>query len=162
MTKKERSELGRLLSSLRKNTKNAGRKKRLRRCEECGAELGAREMRAHKCTVSSITRTSAAPELPPLIAPGEYLATEFLEPLALSADALASALRVPAAHIQGIVERRCAITADTALRLAQYFGTTPEFWIQLQGTYELDQAKRDRLAQIQAEVPRHIAAEEGR
>ncbi len=83
-----------------------------------------------------------------------YLAEEFLEPLGLSINALALALRVPAIRIQAIVKGGRAITADTALRLAQCFGTTPEFWINLQGNYELDKAKREKLEQIQAEVMR--------
>jgi antitoxin HigA-1 len=94
----------------------------------------------------------------PLITPGEYLAEEFLEPLGLSVNALAIALRVPATRIQAIAKGERAITADTALRLAHYFGTTPEFWINSQGIYELDKAKREKLAQIKAEVlPRSVA-----
>ena len=53
MTKAQKSEIGRLLNSLRKNTKNAGRKKLLRPCPACGIELGAREMRAHKCEAAA-------------------------------------------------------------------------------------------------------------
>jgi addiction module HigA family antidote len=90
--------------------------------------------------------------LPPLITPGEYLAEEFLEPLGLSANALALALRVPATRIQAILHGRRAITPDTALRLGRYFGTTPEFWINLQSIYELDKAKREKLPEIVAQV----------
>jgi addiction module HigA family antidote len=104
------------------------------------------------------TTKKARPELLPLITPGEYLAEEFLGPLGLSVNALALALRVPATRMQAIVNSQRAITADTALRLAQYFGTTPEFWINLQGIYELDKAKREKLEQIQMEVQRRPAA----
>jgi antitoxin HigA-1 len=94
----------------------------------------------------------------PLITPGEFLSEEFLEPLGLSANALALALRVPANRIQAIVNGQRAITADTALRLSQYFGTTPEFWINLQSIYELDKARREKMEQIRAEVPRRAPA----
>ena len=94
----------------------------------------------------------------PLITPGEYLAEEFLEPLGLSANALALALRVPATRIQAIVKGERGITAETALRLAQYFGTTPEFWMNLQANYELDKVRREKLEQIEIEVQRRPAA----
>lgn len=107
---------------------------------------------------SSTTTRKAQPELLPLITPGEYLAEEFLEPLGLSANALALALRVPATRIQAIVKGERGITAETALRLAQYFVTTPEFWMNLQAAYELDKARREKLQQIQIEVHRRPAA----
>ena len=90
--------------------------------------------------------------------PGEIIAEEFLEPLNLLVNALALALRGPATRMQAIVKGQRAITADTASRLAQYFGTTPEFWINLQATYELDKVKREKLEQIQTEVKRRPAA----
>ncbi len=68
------------------------------------------------------------------IHPGEILREEFLMQLGLSAHALAQALRVPATRISDLVNERRAVTADTALRLARYFGTTPEFWLNLQRT----------------------------
>lgn len=107
---------------------------------------------------SSITTKKTKPELLPLITPGEYLSSEFMEPLGLSGNALAIALRVPATRIQGILSGGRGITADTALRLARYFGTTPEFWMNLQSIYELDKLKREKLKQIQAEVQRRPAA----
>jgi addiction module HigA family antidote len=94
----------------------------------------------------------------PLITPGEFLAEEFLEPLGLSANALALALRVPATRIQAIVNGERAITADTALRLGRYFGTTAEFWVNLQSIYELDKAKREKLTEIMAQVQRRSPA----
>lgn len=73
--------------------------------------------------------------LPP-IHPGEQLREEFLRPLALSACRLAKGLGVPVTRIQAILAERRGITGDTALRLARYFGTTPEFWLNLQRDYE--------------------------
>ncbi|NWG30636.1 MAG: HigA family addiction module antidote protein [Rhodocyclaceae bacterium] len=85
------------------------------------------------------------------IHPGEILREEFLLPLHLSANALAIALGVPAPRINDIVRERRGITADTALRLARYFGTSAEFWMGLQADYDLRIAERtanDALARI--------------
>lgn len=76
------------------------------------------------------------------IHPGEVLKTEFLHEFDLSAYALAKALSVPANRITGIVNGERAITADSALRLARYFGTTAEFWLNLQVRYDLQVASR--------------------
>ena len=112
---------------------------------------------------STITRKTAAQrDLLPLITPGEILHEEFLQPFGLSANALAIELRVPANRIQAIVKGQRAITADTALRLAQYFGNSPEFWLNLQKNYELDSAKREKLTEIQAFVPRRQPTKEDR
>lgn len=75
--------------------------------------------------------------------PGEVLREEFMAPLGLSAHALAMALRVPATRIAEIVraDRPRAVTADTALRLARYFGTTPEFWLNLQTAHDLSKTE---------------------
>ncbi len=69
--------------------------------------------------------------------PGEILREDLMKPLGLSSNALASALRVPVTRINDIAHGRRAITVDTALRLARYFGTTPEFWLGLQAQYDL-------------------------
>lgn len=74
-------------------------------------------------------------KLPP-IPPGETLREDFLVPLHLSVNRLALELRVPVARMNDIVRGRRAITADTALRLARYFGTSPQFWKNLQGNYD--------------------------
>ena len=74
----------------------------------------------------------------------------------LSINRLARDLRVPVTRIAAIVHERRSVTPDTALRLAQYFGTTPEFWMHLQSAYDLDIARRN-LPQIKADV-RPIAA----
>jgi len=95
--------------------------------------------------------------LPP-IHPGEILREEFLIPLAITANALALALKVPASRINEIVLERRAITPDTALRLARYFGTTADFWLNLQTAYDLRMAKQQRLPAIEREVfPREAA-----
>ena len=96
----------------------------------------------------------------PLVTPGEILQEDFLEPFGLSANALALELHVPANRIQDIVRGRRTITADTALRLSQYFGNSAEFWLNLQQNYELDQAKREKLGEIQAQVPRRPPGKE--
>jgi antitoxin HigA-1 len=111
-----------------------------------------------KSLTTTRKRPKSSPDLLPLITPGEFLVEEFLEPLGLSANALALALHVPANRIQAIVNGQRGITADTALRLGQYFGTSAEFWVNLQAIYELDKAKRETLEQIRAEVPRRSAA----
>jgi addiction module HigA family antidote len=76
-------------------------------------------------------------EVPP-IHPGEILREEFLVPLGLSANALAIAIGVPATRVNEIVNERRGITGDTALRLGRYFHMTAEFWMSLQGDYDLE------------------------
>ena len=75
--------------------------------------------------------------LPP-IHPGEILQTEFLEPLGLSQNRLAREIGVPPRRINEIVHGKRAITADTALRLSKFFGTTAQLWLNLQSHYELE------------------------
>jgi addiction module HigA family antidote len=86
------------------------------------------------------------------IHPGEVLREEFLGPLGLSAHALAQALRVPATRINDVVNERRGITADTALRLARYFGTTAEFWLNLQSAFDLRTAEGVLKSQIERDV----------
>lgn len=81
--------------------------------------------------------------LPP-VHPGEVLLEEFLEPLGLTQYRLAKDLSVPARRINEIVHGNRSVSADTALRLARYFGTSDRFWLNLQAAYELD-IERDRL-----------------
>ncbi|MGA2131119.1 MAG: HigA family addiction module antitoxin [Bryobacteraceae bacterium] len=78
----------------------------------------------------------------PPIHPGETLREDFLKPLGLSVNRLATELFVPATRINDIVRARRSITADTALRLARYFGTTPQFWMNLQSNYDLEACRR--------------------
>ena len=84
--------------------------------------------------------------------PGEFLREDFLVPLGLSANALALALRVPVTRISEILRERRGITADTALRLARYFGTTPDFWMKMQMAYDLALASREVTARIEVEI----------
>ena len=86
------------------------------------------------------------------IHPGEVLREEFLDPLGMSAHALAQALRVPAPRVNDLVRERRSVTPDTALRLARYFGTTPQFWLNLQASYDLKIALRDAGKRIEREV----------
>ena len=90
-------------------------------------------------------------KLPP-VHPGEVLRHEFLEPLGLTAHALALALRVPANRITTILAGQRAVTAETALRLARHFGVSAGFWLNLQKAYELEVAERAAGARIRAEV----------
>jgi addiction module HigA family antidote len=84
--------------------------------------------------------------------PGQFLLREFMEPHELTANALANALHVPANRITAIVKGQRGITADSALRLARYFGTTADFWLNLQKDYELRQARRTAQRKIDAVV----------
>jgi addiction module HigA family antidote len=86
------------------------------------------------------------------IHPGEILREEFMVPLGLSAHALAMALRVPAPRINDIARERRAVTADTALRLARYFGTSAEFWLGLQSDYDMKIALAENGARINQDV----------
>ena len=85
------------------------------------------------------------------IHPGEILREEYLKPLNLSATALAKALRVSVPTVNDIVRERRAITADMAVRLARFFRTSEQFWLNLQGAYELNLAKR-RLSRTLKEI----------
>jgi addiction module HigA family antidote len=75
------------------------------------------------------------------IHPGEVLLEEFLKPMNLSQNQLALAIRVPARRINEIIHGKRRVTADTALRLARYFGVSPRFWLGLQMDYDLDVAE---------------------
>jgi antitoxin HigA-1 len=74
--------------------------------------------------------------------PGQILRADFLRPMGISVYELAKAIRVQRSRLNDIVLGRRGISSDTALRLARYFGTTPEFWIHLQSQHDLDVAKR--------------------
>ncbi len=92
--------------------------------------------------------------------PGEVLREEFMTPLGLSANALALALRVPATRIGDILraEKPRAVSADTAIRLARYFGTTPEFWLNLQSAYDLSRTLAKHGPAIERDVRPRVAA----
>jgi addiction module HigA family antidote len=74
------------------------------------------------------------------IHPGEIIKEEYLEPLNMSANALAIALRIPTPRINDVIRQKRGISIDTALRLARYFNTTPQFWMNLQVSYDLKMA----------------------
>jgi addiction module HigA family antidote len=84
--------------------------------------------------------------------PGEVLLEDFLKPLGLSQYALAKAIGVPQIRISEIVNAKRAVTPDTALRLACYFGTSAEFWIGMQATYDLEVARDLSGAKIKAQI----------
>ena len=84
--------------------------------------------------------------------PGEILREEFMLPMGISANALAVALRVPATRIGEIAHERRSVSADTALRLARYFGTTPQFWVNLQAAHDLSRAEAESGGAIEEEV----------
>jgi antitoxin HigA-1 len=86
------------------------------------------------------------------ICPGEILRKEFMEPLGISQNKLARDIDVPVTRISDIVHGRRGISADSALRLAVYFGTTPEFWLNLQTRYDLKISRRDLLPAIEKNV----------
>jgi antitoxin HigA-1 len=86
------------------------------------------------------------------IHPGEILREEFMKPRDLSQNALARALNVPPRRINEIVLEKRGITADTALRLARYFGTSAEMWTGLQADYDLRRVRYEKQSQIERDV----------
>jgi addiction module HigA family antidote len=109
---------------------------------------------------------AAEPDAAPLapVHPGDVLLHEFLEPMGLTPHMLSLHLRVPANRISAIIHGERSVSADTALRLARYFGTTAGFWLNLQKQFELELAGRKSGARILAEVaprltPLHSAAQ---
>lgn len=89
--------------------------------------------------------------------PGEVLREDYLEPLEMSANALAQALRVTSARINEIVREKRGITADTALRLARYFGGDAQSWLNLQAIYDLKRAEQESGEKINKEISPHAA-----
>jgi len=85
--------------------------------------------------------------------PGELLREEFLKPMKISAYELAKQLHVPAPRVNDIVLERRGITADTALRLARFFGMTEQFWLGLQDAYEVSRLKADRADELEQIKP---------
>jgi len=90
--------------------------------------------------------------------PGEILMEEFLKPMNLSPNQLATDIGVDARVIDEIVQGVCSVTADTALRLARYFGTSPQFWMGLQADYDLDVALDALGDRLDREVRRRVSA----
>ncbi|MEA2091661.1 MAG: HigA family addiction module antitoxin [Campylobacterota bacterium] len=86
------------------------------------------------------------------IHPGGILMEEFLEPLQLSQNAVALAIHVSVRRINEIVHKKQSVTADTALRLSLFFGTTPDFWLHLQTKYDLESEKDKSYSKLQDEI----------
>lgn len=98
-------------------------------------------------TVSKTTRSGRK------VHPGEILREEFLKPMKLSAYALAKAIHVPAPRVNDIVLEKRGVTADTAVRLARFFGTSEQFWLGLQANYEISTVKADQRREIERIKP---------
>jgi addiction module HigA family antidote len=98
-----------------------------------------------------LSEVTTGQKLPP-VHPGKFLRADFLKPMKLSVYALALAIKVPRSRLNDIVLARREIAADTAFRLARYFGTSPDFWINLQTRYDLDVAGRKLGRRIAREV----------
>lgn len=84
--------------------------------------------------------------------PGTMLKEDFLDDLGVRPGAFAAAIKVDRAAIKNIIDGKRAITAEMALRFGLFFGTTPEFWLNLQTDYDLRRAKRERLSQLSNEI----------
>jgi addiction module HigA family antidote len=97
------------------------------------------------------------PKLLPPIHPGETIREDVLVPLDMSVNQLAKALAVDASRLNEIVRGRRGITADTALRLGRFLGTSAEFWVGLQADYDLRMARREKLKRIEREVHPKVA-----
>ena len=116
--------------------------------EDDGMRISREDLDSGRIDLGDVTSDERVPP----VAPGEILRTEFLEPMGISVYALANAIKVTRSRINDIVLGRRAISADTALRLARYFGTTPEFWVNLQSAYDLATAKATLADRVNAEV----------
>ena len=95
-------------------------------------------------------------DIPP-VHPGEVLKADFLEPLGLSVNALSRAIRVPRTRLNDIVRGKRGITANTAMRLARYFGVSAHFWMNLQSHYELEIAQESLGDRLGREIRPHAA-----
>ena len=95
--------------------------------------------------------------LPP-VPPGEILLEEFMKPLGLSQSRLARDLDIPQSRLSAIIRGKRGLTADTSLRLAEYFGVTPRFWLNLQAEYDLRRMEQGGWPRIRARI-RPLAAQ---
>jgi addiction module HigA family antidote len=114
------------------------------------AAIRREDLEAGRVDLSDVVDPAARPLAP--VSPGEVLRAEFLEPLGLSAGAVARAIGVPRNRLGAIVNGSRAITADTALRLSIYFGTSAEFWLALQASYDLKRARREIGERLRREI----------
>jgi addiction module HigA family antidote len=99
-----------------------------------------------------MARKTRETRLLPPIPPGEILLEEFMRPLGISINALARDIHVPPNRVSEIVNAKRGITADTALRLSKYFGTTAELWLGLQANYDLRTAMRDVWPKVEPNI----------
>jgi len=113
-------------------------------------------IRSEDMADTNFSDVATGEQLPP-VSPGDILLHDFMEPMKLSANALAKALNVPTNRITGILKKNRGITADTAHRLALALNTTPEFWMNLQTQYELERTQRKASQQMMQEVHRLAA-----
>lgn len=97
-------------------------------------------------------KSSTTTKLLPPVTPGEILNDLFMKPSNLSANALAKSIGVSVSRILGILDKTRGITADTAMRLSLYFGTTPELWMNMQAGYDLELVKREKLETLKKTV----------
>lgn len=102
----------------------------------------------------NFTDTSDGTRLAP-VHPGEVLLHDFMEPLGVTQYRLAVTISVPPRRINEIVHCKRAITADTALRLGRFFGTTPDFWMSLQASFDTETA-REKISSVLASIPRLV------
>lgn len=99
----------------------------------------------------------------PPVRPGDVLREDFLVPLAMDASALAHRIGMPESDVRGVLSGDCAISGEVALRLARFFGTSPEFWMNLQSLYDLESARDALAGRVEAEIqplsarPHHAA-----
>jgi addiction module HigA family antidote len=98
-------------------------------------------------------------KLPP-IHPGEFLREDFLVPLKMSTEELGKACGVPRESLEALVQEKALLTGEIALRLARYFGNSPEFWMNVQARYEIEKAEDEFEAEIAQITPRSLAAAE--
>ena len=89
--------------------------------------------------------------------PGEILLEEFLNPMSLSVYALAKQINIPRSRANDIVRGKRTITVDTALRLSRFFGTSAEFWLNLQSAYDLEQGRESLASKIEEEIEPYAA-----
>ena len=102
----------------------------------------------------NFTDTSDGTRLAP-VHPGEVLLHDFMEPLGVTQYRLAITISVPPRRINEIVHCKRAVTADTALRLGRFFGTTPDFWMSLQASFDTETA-REKISSVLAAIPRLV------
>jgi antitoxin HigA-1 len=108
---------------------------------------GAQDLIGDTCyNIFDEDKVMTSQKLPP-VHPGEILLEEYLKPLGISQNKLGRDLNIPAQRINDIVRGQRAITVDTALRLARYFHTSPQFWLNLQAHYDLEIAQESRLVE---------------